>query len=411
MWRHIEQKILQIRKATGVEIIILEDDKLIINVDTAITKKNNISKESESTGLERLDQLAEKLDPGTPLSLVLNGKGILLKKVPAQSANGTLQSILPNANPDDFYSEKFQGKNSNIISIVRKETVNKIISELKKSGYKVDSVSQGFTSINNILPFIKTVQGRQLESDSLMIELGNDNEVTDFRNKEKINNNKFQPNEYLIANQYVKPANLLSFSAAVGLLAGDIKSGSPINSHVLSEERKEYRYYKLFRAAGWSFLIALFVILLINFLFYTHFFNKNKSLETSRLFTSGQAQKFSVLEKEVRQKEKFIEQSGWTAPSRTSFYADRIAGLTPTDILLTSMQIYPARNNSFTEAGSNFFKKDTIMVAGVCENPVELNQFMNNLKVLPDFKDVTIKNYQYRNENESGSFLMEIITK
>jgi hypothetical protein len=73
------------------------------------------------------------------------------------------------------------------------------------------------------------------------------------------------------------------------------------------------------------------------------------------------------------------------------------------------MQIYPARNNSVTETGNNTFKKDTIIVNGVCDDPVELTQFINGLKVLPDFKEVSIKNYMVR--NESGTFTMEIITR
>ena len=142
---------------------------------------------------------------------------------------------------------------------------------------------------------------------------------------------------------------------------------------------------------------------------YNKYFNKNKSIAESSLFSTQQDQKFKLLEKEVRQKERFLEQSGWTGQSRTSFYADRIAGLLPVDVLLTSMQIYPARNNPSAESGNILFKKDTIIVNGICDDPVELNQFMTSLKMLPDFTEVSIKNYMVR--NESGTFNMEIITR
>ena len=409
MWNSIEQKILQINKATGIEIIILDDDKLIINTDTASTRNNTIIKGKEINGLKELAGLTEEIDPAIPLSVVINGKGVLIKKIDIPIKNGLVQSVLPNANPNDFYFEHFSGQHHEIISIVRKETADRIIAELKKLGFKVISVSLGFSAINNILPFLKTNSQKHIESDSLLLEIGNNNEIIDFRNKDQINNIKYQAGEYLVANQYIRPANILSFSAATALLADDLKTSGSMNKQVLSADRREYRYFKFFRTAGWALLIIILSALLINFLAYNKYFNKNKSIAESRLFSTQQDQKFKLLEKEVRQKEKFLEQSGWTGTSRTSFYADRIAGLLPGDVLLTSMQIYPARNNSVSETGNNLFKKDTIIVNGVCDDPVELSRFMNGLKVLPDFKEVSIKNYMVR--NESGTFTMEIITR
>ncbi len=409
MWLRIEQKILQINEASGIEIIILEDDKFIINADTASTKNNAIIKGKEINGLSQLSELTEKIDLAIPVSVVVNGKGVLIKKTSLSIGNGIVQSVLPNANPNDFYFEHFSTQHNEIISIVRKETADKIIAELKRLGFKVISISLGFSAINNILPFVKADALKQIESDSLLLELGHNNEIIDFRNKDQVNNNKYQAGEYLVANQYIKPANILSFSAATGLLADDIKTSGSINKQVLYDDRREYRYFKFFKTAAWALLITFLSTLLINFLIYNKYFNKNKSIAESSLFSTQQDQKFKLLEKEVRQKERFLEQSGWTGQSRTSFYADRIAGLLPVDVLLTSMQIYPARNNPSAESGNILFKKDTIIVNGICDDPVELNQFMTSLKMLPDFTEVSIKNYMVR--NESGTFNMEIITR
>ena len=116
------------------------------------------------------------------------------------------------------------------------------------------------------------------------------------------------------------------------------------------------------------------------------------------------------MENKIKKKERFLHQTGWMGNSRTSFFADRIASLTPEEILLTSMQIYPSSNNLSSQASNNLFKQDTILVNGTCVNPVELSTFVNNLKILSDFKEVVIKGYQYRSEKEIGSFSMEIIT-
>jgi len=402
MWRKAEQKILQIKKAAGVEIIFLEGDKYYININQTISRNNAIINEKEIHSLERIEQIEGQIAKDIPLSIVLNGKGILLKKIVGPASNGLLQSVIPNANPDDFYYD--------LIGIARRETINSIITELKQMGYKIISVSLGLSVLPNILPFIKQGMKNELESDSLLIQIDN-NEITSFSVKDRVNNNKYQPREYLVANQYVKPANILSFAAAAGLFADDIRSANPMNAALLNEERKEYRSYRLFRFAVIGFLTSLFALLLINFFIYNHYFIKNRDLQTSSTFLSEQNQSFQQLSKDVKRKEKFLNQVGWTSMSRTSFYADRIAGLAPPELMFTNLQIYPARSNFLSDAAGNIFKKDTIALNGICGNPVDLSLFVNNLKILADFKTVTIKSYQYRSEIESGSFQMELITQ
>jgi hypothetical protein len=112
----------------------------------------------------------------------------------------------------------------------------------------------------------------------------------------------------------------------------------------------------------------------------------------------------------IEAKEKFILQYGWDHPSRLSFYADRIAGLLPANTLLTSMKINPRNNSSFGYNTQLTFKNDTIQIMGTCEDPTDLNKFTNNLKNMQNFKAVNVKNYSYKKELQSGSFLMEIIT-
>src|SRR6188474_2114846 len=99
----IEQRVLQINKAAGVEIIIMPDNSLHINIAIAETKKNTITKNDAISGIEQIQQLTQKIDKNIPLSLVFNGKAVLIKKVNPVAGNGSLSSILPNANPEDFY--------------------------------------------------------------------------------------------------------------------------------------------------------------------------------------------------------------------------------------------------------------------------------------------------------------------
>jgi hypothetical protein len=63
-----------------------------------------------------------------------------------------------------------------------------------------------------------------------------------------------------------------------------------------------------------------------------------------------------------------------------------------------------------SEDGLLNFQQDTIQITGTCGDPAELNRFVNNLRNIRDFRDISIKSYLYKKENQDGVFSMEIIT-
>jgi Tfp pilus assembly protein PilN len=410
MLRYIEQKIVQIKKITGIEIILSRDDRLHINTTTVSIKKNKIIKEQANIGLESLDELIGKIDTEIPLAIVVNGKGVLIRKITVET-NASLQSIIPGFNPNDFYFEKFSNKTLSILSIIRKENLDKIIGDLKSRGLKPISISLGTAVLNNIAPFLEFNGDSDLETDSFIIKMNGEKQIQDFKNKDEIKINKYQPEEFKVADQYVKPSSLLSFAAAVHCLTDDLTSEIQIKSALVESERSEYRYLKLFKTLGIGISIAFLLILLINFFLYTDYLNKNQALQTSQMEAMDQQKQIHKLENEIARKEKFLQRSAWTKPGKTSYYADRIASMIPRDIVLTSLNIYPVKSNPEIETGNNLFKKDTIQINGICQDPEDLNTFISNLKIISKFNDVVLKNYQYKSEKESGTFFIEATTK
>jgi hypothetical protein len=110
----------------------------------------------------------------------------------------------------------------------------------------------------------------------------------------------------------------------------------------------------------------------------------------------------------IKEKEAFLDWSGWSSSSRISLYADRIASMVPEGTLLLSMKIFPVNMTHFTEQIG--FMKDTIQITGICDDPTQLNQFSNNLKNISYFKKVSIDNYFLKKDNQDGLFNMEILT-
>lgn len=411
MIRNIEQKIVQINKATGIEIIFMPDDTLLINSLTAVNRKGSVIKDESVTNIREIKILAEKVNKSIPLAVVLNGKGILTRKTTATHPSGNpIASLLPGANPAEFYYQIFETPHFSQISIVRKDLADKIVHQLKELGFTILSVSPGFSSLTYITPFLKPDESKEVAGSSFVIHFNGGSEILELRSKDTITVDSF-PQEYLVANQYVKSTELLSFAASLHLMAEDLQVLPAVASDMVVKQREDFRYYKLFRSAGLTLLSLVFVILLSSFLIYSHYFSLNKQMAFDFPVGAQQSLQLRNLEKEIKQKERFLDQSGWTFNGKISYYADRIASLTPPDILLTTMNIYPGKTNLSGDNNSFSYKKDTILVAGISPDPVLLNQFISGVKIITDFREVVVKNYQYRKEKEAGTFLIEIITK
>src|ERR1700685_4512601 len=142
MFKAAKNKILQIHQATGVEICYLPDGEIIINTTTVKLNKNIVVKVNDHTFLSDLNDLRKKISVEIPIALVVSGKGVLYKQIAiAEIPSNPIEAILPTANPAEFYVEITRVNNNAFISVIRKETLDKLLFKLKDAGFKLLSVS------------------------------------------------------------------------------------------------------------------------------------------------------------------------------------------------------------------------------------------------------------------------------
>jgi Tfp pilus assembly protein PilN len=410
MLSKLKQIIHQIQQASGIEIILLANEDIIINAVQLKLENNKIIKEQEVHALSSYHALAQKIPVNIPAALTVTGKGVLHKKIPLEELSANpFENILPNANHNEFYMELIKFEKFASIYIIRKELLDKIIFDLNKLKYKILSVSLGAADINYLIPFISFEEHAVIKSDTYEVSFNNKNQVIDIGILPVIKEDNYSKKiEYRIADQYVFSPAVISFGAAMGLLANGTDIHSNIENSAIKKEREDYTYYKYYKAALWGALTGIFVVLLINFFIYTYYFNKNQEETISQVLTNEQKKNTEHLQEEIDRKDKFLQQYGWTGSSKLSFYADRIAGLVPESVVLTDLSIYPLHTNFLSENSLITFAKDTIDITGTCSDPTELNKFENNLKNIDDFKNVKINNYVFKKETQQGIFLMEI---
>jgi Tfp pilus assembly protein PilN len=355
-------------------------------------------------------RLAEKIQAGKkhPVTLVITGKKVLIKKVAGPVTGNALEMILPQANPDEFYIQTTKEQDFTIIAVIRRSVIDDLVKEFESSGYSILNIHLGFSIVNSIARFITIETGHSLLLGPYSLQV-NSGGISNF----EVNWNTTEPiiHEYLVINQYIQGTHVLPYAAAISLMTDQLEDRAAIDSTFLDMNREEFRYKKYFSAAGVSFAGLLLLLLLINFLLFDHYYAKNKEIAALQSVTKQETEQMQHINNEVAIKERFLISSGWLKPVRTSFYADRLAGLLPNDVWLTNLQFYPLRTSGFSDAGDYHFKKDTIVLTGNCTDAGLVNIFINNLKTIKTIKDVSMKQYISVREEDTGQFTLEITTQ
>jgi Tfp pilus assembly protein PilN len=411
MFEQIKNKLLRINRAFGVEISLLPNDKLIARVVILKLERNKVIKEKESQPLSTLGDLQNLIPAGSPVAVAVNGKGVLHKKIDrAAWSPNVLESILPNANPADFYQDSFAGETFYSVHIIRRAVLDGIVDQLVRYKFRVLAVSLGSSAIQFVLPYINAVnQSEGILTNHHTIYIDTRKNIIDVETISPTTE-EIASVEYNIGDQYVSAKGITAFASAMGLLAGAAFDPSAVQNATLATEKQEFRYFKYFKAASWALLSLVFAILMVNFLLFMHYSGSNAEHAASLLLSQDEQKKTAKLEAEVQAKEGFLDRYGWDRTSRISFYADRIAALVPDDALLTGLKINPIITSLLGGDGLPRFQQDTIQISGTCEEPAELNRFANNLRNISDFREINIKSYLYKKETQNGLFSMEIIT-
>jgi hypothetical protein len=405
----INQRLLRIRKAYGLEISFLGGDEMTIQAVVLRLEKRRIVKEKEVHGLSSFRELSGVIPAGSPVAITINGKGTLFKTLPVETISAAVfEAVLPNGNPGEFYVQVGRYQNTLAVQIIRKAVVQNVMEELSQAGYKTLRVAVGMSDLQFLLPYFNfDGKSEEIRTNHFLVRTNAQKAITGIEPAPFPAREVRPSTEYNIGDQYVYGGGVIAFGSAVGLLAG---GASEITEERIEAEREEYRYTRYFKAAFRGFIGALFLVLSINFVLFSHYARINSEQQMMAMVSLSTAKQEAERESAVQAKVKWMNLNGWDQPSRMSLYADRIAALVPDDAALTTMRINPITSNFMGSDGVLKFQRDTIEITGTCGDPVGLNRFVNNLRNIRYFRDISIRSYSYKKEIGEGSFSMEIIS-
>lgn len=401
MIRYIRNHIITIREAIGLDVHFMDEGGMVISGVHLKVQKGKVVK---LKAIERVTNFKDlQLPKNIPVSVTLNGKGVLMRANKGRATENLVSSWFPGVNPQDFlYTLHDIESEDNIAYIARRTFVEEAVTEMNEAGVRIMALTLGTNPVNTVLSFM--YRG--------IIEINTPTLKLDI-NEKKIIAVKQEPyrqavyKEIEIGEMHYNTNQVLALGAALNFLSVPAdRVHSDIKTSEISYLQKDYVYYKLFQFTGWTVLITLLTLLLVNFFVFNHYYTKNNELVQNNSLINAQLDNSLEGNAQVDSSYNFFMRSGWNRITKHGYFSDRIAALVPPTVSLTGLQAAPLQES----VGMNdyIFNQDKIWVSGTSADPTELETFSRAIKNINGVQAVAIKNYVYKAEIGAATFLIEI---
>ncbi len=351
-----------------------------------------------------LDWLAYRKE--VPVALIISSDKIIHKVIHPENAPGHTEIIkdtLPGGNADEFYSQKFNLNPEQLfVSIIRKTSLEAVVNQLgEEIKSRLINISIGPWPALFTYPVIHQ---EQQESSLAFLNyhflLSND-KLLDF----KIDS--FQPyedhgNKLTIGGDQLEECLLISYSVALYLITNPT---DPVGINRMETERlfDEFSFRKQSRKLILHAGALLCGILISSNALFTIYDMRLYSLQQSNELSMQKQNIRSRKLEDIKKIKEVLEMNGWHRDSKLSYYADQLTATLPEDIYLNKLEIHPKKTNSFSSP-EHPFDGEMIFVKGNCFSNRELNDWVVSLKSLLWVRKVIIKEYEYAENENMGSF-------
>lgn len=371
---------------------------------TLLKNKNNRIEIVNKGTLKSLDELPKHiLKSKIPLIIVLNGKGVIVKKIQLidynQDLNDIIESNLPALNKEEFILQCYkQSDNSAFITFCRKEMINEFLDKLKKQKYDIADVFIGLPVIIGLSPLWNDLNC--IPTSSHQVELSNgllDRIVASTETK-----------TVTLNDLTIEKDSILGFSAGISYsLQNQIKRDlNPLFERIYEThvERNKIKYLSLL-------LVAItFLISITNVLFYTNYFDENNKVEAELGVYQSKNDQINELLINYESKKNLIENAGLLNHSKLSEFADKIGASLPQDVVLRQLHFNPQKETE-SEDSLLVFNPGQIIVKGNCNKSLIVNEWLNVLKMQDFVKEIKLRKFLYNNDGVLPNFEIEIITR
>jgi len=387
--------------ALGVELVFTNKDSYTLIAVELTGNKEGLEVTNRYVNLT-LEQLATENKKNIPLYFSINGKGVIHKKVKYDEytkENELIHQILPNASVNDFYIQKsILSTNECWVSIVRKEVLDKIVSEINSFKLFGVKIYLGPFALESSIQLID--ESTLITSSHELIIA--DNKIIQIDGLGSVSGGL----EYHIDGENISSHELIAFATALTHFA-PVQNLQLIENEEISFINEEYINKNKFKAIGITLLSFFFLIAISNLMVFSSLQAVNNDLQYQVNSKKTFVIELNQLKKELDTKQQFIANSGVAQASKISFFTDQIALDIPKSIQLNELFVNPL-NKRINKAEDIYFNYNVIKVKGNVNRGIELNNWVKKLKELDWVAGISIISFVQNNLKTAGEFELEI---
>ena len=283
-----------------------------------------------------------------------------------------------------------------IKTIARKEYIDSLLVELEKYNIHPFQITLGLSGINSITPYIVEEEIRLAK---YVLQLNDSSMVTISRYEGPV-----EPIEYMINGLSISNRYLLGFAQILEYIG---KKESIGNLNALNDQfNSSFKNKRLFQMVGRGSLVFFIGMLVINFLFYNHYFEKVDNLNSELLANGSKKEQLLQLHATVQKKQERVELYTLVSGSKATLYLDRFAQKVPGSVTLEQLNFQPlektVQKNKPIELNHG-----VLSVSGVSRDVNAFSEWITDLETFDWIQNVETSDYDYL-DKETSRFLLKI---
>ncbi len=363
-----------------------------------LKKKRDAFKPISQEQVEDIEGLRAALPKVAHLSLVVNNDQVLIKKIPRGAGEDAkkLRQAFPNLRQQDFYYQIYEGTHS-FVAICRRDHIDGIMQKYEEAGFSVVDCTLGPFVLDVVLPLFTentiVLPGLELQLQEGQIE--------------ELRKGQYEERTYHLDEEGLKSSDLLPFSSIIHQFAPSQRLTDNLEERVsaVKQQYLQKRFFGLFFKGALAFL---FVVLLLNFLLFSHYNSEVEVLREAFQVNEVNKEKILKLKEEVDRKKKMVNDMMASASSKSSFYFDRVVADMPSTVTLDKMEYQPVRKR-IKDGEAIAVDANRILVAGVSIDSEKYGKWYDMLESMEWVEGITITEYSDTGGSKTNFTLLLLI--
>lgn len=325
-------------------------------------------------------ELIENRKADTPLILVVDGKGVLNKKI--DNTNEVDVNWNKNIDYQSIYYTSALAASVNYMSFCRRSIVDEYIEQFKQNSFEILDVFIG--------SFMSVLLKAEIEkpivlSNELILKFENDLLVDFERNNQSISNKSYKIGDDEVASDFL---HLYAAAVQFYVLSDEI---SKTNFENL--ELEEVIYKRAFNGLGIFMLVFFLTALLISFFSIRYYSAENAQLNLENVYSNKTYQTIVDLEKQKTNKKEILKQAGLLSSHFITYYQFEILNSIPKNIILKELSVFPIKNQ-VKENKKIEMESGVIIVKGQMQSDDTFSNWLESLKKMDWIQNFEIKSFK-----------------